>query len=82
MVTVLTKHTVTSLATGDQALLQTDLVDMQVRIRHIAADGISHPYNRANLAAFPEYQGVRIPYVAAKNNVKISLDKALLQVQT
>jgi hypothetical protein len=28
MVTVLTKHTVTSLATGDQAL-QTDLVDMQ-----------------------------------------------------
>jgi len=38
----------------------------------IAADGtISHPYNRANLAtAFPEYQGVRIPYVAQKNNVK------------
>jgi hypothetical protein len=28
MVTVLTKHTVTSLVTGDQAL-QTDLVDMQ-----------------------------------------------------
>ncbi len=38
----------------------------------IAADGtINHPYNRANLAAaFPEYQGVRIPYAAAKNNVK------------
>jgi TonB-linked SusC/RagA family outer membrane protein len=38
----------------------------------IAADGtISHPYNRANLAtAFPEYQGVRIPYAAQKNNVK------------
>jgi TonB-linked SusC/RagA family outer membrane protein len=38
----------------------------------IAADGtISHPYNRANLAtAFPEYQGVRIPYAAQQNNVK------------
>jgi hypothetical protein len=66
MVTVLTKHTVTSLATGDQALLQTDLVDTLVQDQAFAADGISHPYNRANLAAFPEYQGVRIPYVQQK----------------
>jgi TonB-linked SusC/RagA family outer membrane protein len=38
----------------------------------VAADGtINHPYNRANLAAaFPEYQGVRIPYAPATNNVK------------
>jgi TonB-linked outer membrane protein, SusC/RagA family len=32
---------------------------------------ISHPYNGTRFAdVFPEYQGVMIPYVAAKNNVK------------
>lgn len=38
----------------------------------VGADGtIAHPYNRPNLAAaFPEYQGVRIPYTPVKNNVK------------
>ena len=38
----------------------------------IGSDGtIKHPYDRAALAAvFPEYQGLRIPYKAATNNVK------------
>ena len=38
----------------------------------IGSDGtIKHPYDRAALAAvFPEYQGLRIPYKAAVNNVK------------
>jgi TonB-linked SusC/RagA family outer membrane protein len=38
----------------------------------VDTDGtIAHPYNRPNLAAaFPEYQGVRIPYAPVKNNVK------------
>lgn len=38
----------------------------------VNADGtVAHPYNRANLAAaFPQYQGVNIPYAAVKNNVK------------
>ena len=38
----------------------------------VGSDGtILHPYSRAALATvFPEYQGLRIPYKAAKNNVK------------
>lgn len=38
----------------------------------IGADGtIPHPYNRSNLAdVFPEFQGVRIPWEADKDNVK------------
>jgi TonB-linked SusC/RagA family outer membrane protein len=38
----------------------------------IGTDGtIKHPYDRAALATvFPEYQGLRIPYKAAPNNVK------------
>jgi len=38
----------------------------------VGSDGtIKHPYDRAALATvFPEYQGLRIPYKAAPNNVK------------
>ncbi|CAN5399008.1 SusC/RagA family TonB-linked outer membrane protein [soil metagenome] len=45
----------------------------------IAADGtIPHPYSRPNLAdAFPEFQGVRIPWEASKNNVKDFFRKGL-----
>lgn len=45
----------------------------------INPDGTTpHPYNRANLAeVFPEYQGVRIPWGAAENNVRDFFRKGL-----
>jgi hypothetical protein len=55
----LTKHTVTSLATGDQALLQTDLVDTLVsQDQALQPMEQYHTHTTDNLAtAFPEYQG-------------------------
>lgn len=45
----------------------------------IATDGTTpHPYNRSNLAnVFPEFQGVRIPWEASKDNVKDFFRKGL-----